>query len=415
MQNDIYDKTAIRSDETVDSYIKRICSFKEALNLSWQKIADIVEEQTGFKRCEKYYRSKYNNFVTSGYVQIIPQERETAYLDRVTTKAESIYDDSEESDELENILFDIKKERYKLNETRAQINADARRISREETLKEIAHDFASQMSDKKMLDPVAVHKVINDEKAGILLISDWHYGIECFNYWNKFNPQIARQRVSELLNKVIRYGQENNIDKLYVLNLGDMICGRIHLALRLQSRIDVITQIMEVSEILAEFLNSLAKYFNVEYFQCFDNHSRIEPNKQDALQLETLTRLIPWYLLERLKGSVLIHQNRFDEDIITFNCLNYRVGAVHGDKDKPVTIVQNLTLMNREPYDLICSAHLHHHSEDERNQTEIICNGSLMGTDEYAKELRLTGKPSQTLIISGKNSVREIVYKIDLN
>ena len=113
--------------------------------------------------------------------------------------------------------------------------------------------------------------------------------------------------------------------------------------------------------------------------------------------------------------NIHIHQNRFGNDIITFNCLDYRVAAVHGDKDTPQRLVDDMSAMTKDNYDLICSAHLHHHSEDEKNMTEIICNGSLMGTDEYAKGKRLNSKPSQTLIISTNRSVRELVYKIDLD
>ena len=173
---------------------------------------------------------------------------------------------------------------------------------------------------------------------------------------------------------------------------------------------------MEVSELLAEVLRTLSEHFIIHYYQCFDNHSRVEPNKPDAIQLESLARITPWFLIERLSNNhnVLFHCNTFDQDIISFKCLDYNIGAVHGDKDHPSKLAENITMMTKKPYDLVCAGHMHHHSEDERNQVEIICNGSLMGTDEYAKDQRLNSKPSQTLIIASEDNVREAVYKINL-
>ena len=55
--------------------------------------------------------------------------------------------------------------------------------------------------------------------------------------------------------------RKNDVNKLHVVNLSDLISGYIHLTLRLQNRYDVITQVMDIAEILAEFLNNLSKYF----------------------------------------------------------------------------------------------------------------------------------------------------------
>ena len=78
---------------------------------------------------------------------------------------------------------------------------------------------------------------------------------------------------------------------------------------------------MEVSEILAEFLSELSNSFELDYYSCIDNHSRLEPKKQDALELESLCRITDWYLKDRLKDNVNIHmhENVYGPDIITFH------------------------------------------------------------------------------------------------
>ena len=157
------------------------------------------------------------------------------------------------------------------------------------------------------------------------------------------------------------------------------------------------------------------KDFEIHYYDCLDNHSRLEPNKKDAMDLESLARVIPWYLKERIGGKVIIHENEFDEGIISFKCHGYEICGVHGDHDKPSAVVDNMCLMTHRHYDMVLTAHLHHFSADEKNETVVVSNGSLMGTDTYAKNLRLSSKASQNLIIVGDNSVCECIYRIILN
>ena len=71
--------------------------------------------------------------------------------------------------------------------------------------------------------------------------------------------------------------------------------------------------------------------------------------------------------------------------------------------------------MTHEHYDLVLTAHLHHFSADEQNETLVVSNGSLMGTDTYAANLRLSSKASQNLIIVTDDSVAEAIYRIVLN
>ena len=271
----------------------------------------------------------------------------------------------------------------------------------------------SDSEASKLLRNIASH-LRNEEKEAVLLLSDWHYGIEFNNKWNVYNPDIAKERVTRLYKKVVSHCMDNDISHIHVLNLADLIAGRIHLTIRLESRIDVITQIMEVSELLAQFLNNLTRYFEVDYYSCLDNHSRVEPNKSDSLDLESLCRITDWYLKERLGDTVNIHDNKFGDDIITLNVLGHPIIGVHGDKDRQNSVIEKMTLFTRQSYDLACTAHMHHFSADEHTGTVLISNGALMGCDTYSKNLRLYSDPSQTLIIVSKENVTECVYRIVL-
>jgi hypothetical protein len=384
-------------DETEDDYILRICGLKEDKRLLWDEIARIINKELELNYSESRYRKLYSAY-KKGKADVVKEEEIPEISEYMQQKIE------------------LQKERVKISDERIQTNAYIRQIAREETIKEIASKCAQEMNSKKLLEITKDKNLYFDKNnSAIVCLSDWHYGIDIKNYWNVYNPDIAKERVSKLRDEVRRRCIENNVKDLHVVNLADLIAGRIHLGLRLESRFDVITQVMQVSEILVELLNDWADDFEIHYYDCLDNHSRLEPNKKDAMDLESLARVIPWYLKERLNNRIVIHENEYDEGIITFRCHGYEVVGVHGDHDKPSSVVDNMSLMTHKHYDLVVTAHLHHFSADEKNETVVVSNGSLMGTDTYAKNLRLSSKASQNLIIVTNNSPCECIYRIILN
>ena len=88
---------------------------------------------------------------------------------------------------------------------------------------------------------------------------------------------------------------------------------------------------------------------------------------------------------------------------------------MHGHKDKVNKLIENLTLMTKDHYDLILSAHNHHFYGDESNEVMLLGNGSLMGTDTFAKDHRLTSKASQNIILVNEESVCDYIHRIILN
>ena len=408
-----------KEDEAVIDYIARMVDLKDELGITWTKLAEIINDACGVNYSESFYRkgnwqSHFAPKVTSDNVDFLVISDEVNIAEPVESGSATTI--SPEEVKLRGLLQKVRKEKAKLTDERTQNNAYIRQLAREETIKDIAHDFAVQMEKKPLLGDKGIIPYGSNAREAILTIGDWHYGIDCNSYWNTYNPEIARQRITTLRNEVRMKCLEESVSKLHVVNLSDLICGRIHLALRLESRIDVITQVMEVSEILAEFLTALSEVTAIEYYDCEDNHSRIEPNKHDSLNLESFVRIIHWYLKERLADNdrIVINDNAYGEDIIAFTTMGYRVIGVHGNKDKPRDVVDRLSMMTKERPDLVLVAHYHHFSADELNEVIVLGNGSLMGTDTYAKDMRLTAKPSQNLVIVSDRSVVDTLYRIVL-
>lgn len=378
-----------RPEETELEYKKRIYLYRDLYDLTWNDIADVINNELNCNYSADKYRKESYKILDKQASQLLQAE------DKV---------------------FEYKKERVKLNDQRLQINALTRLVAREETFKEIAIEVASNISKNKIFDIPKNITVKNAEKKAILCIGDWHYGLDVDLFYNTYNVDIAVERITTLLNAVLVHLKEHSIDDLYVINLGDMISGRIHLPLRINNRIDTVQQTIEISEILAEFLTVLSEHTNVNYVSVSDNHSRVEPNKKESLQTESFARIIDWFLEERLSNNKNIHfiENTFSEDFAIFNVFDHCVVAVHGDKDPQRGIVDRLNSYLQGHIDLLISAHRHHFTADENNFTEFYCNGSLIGQDDYSANLRLNSKPSQLLFICTPDNFSEIIYKIKL-
>ena len=398
------DYLIVLEGETFDEYRLRAYKMKQlgTLKMTWSDIAEMFDEVWGICKDESKWRKEAKELLISD-------------IENTTSPEESMKED------LRNLILEMKKERVKSTDERTQNNAYIRRIAREETIIEIANNAVDKISKSKplVLTP-HLAMIENTDAEAIAVISDWHYGIEVNNHWNKFNPDICVKRIKKYLGKLIQTCELFDITKIHLVNLSDLIAGRIHATIRLESREDVISQTIHVSEILAQFINELTQRgYDVEYYDCLDNHSRLEPIKSDSLDLESLVRIIPWYLKERFRDEdrLTIHTNEYSDDIITFTVLDglYNVGAVHGHKDRPQQVIKNLTLMTKENFDLILTAHLHHFAGDETNRTVQVSNGSLMGTDSYAKDLRLDSQPSQNIIIATKDSVCDYIRRVPLD
>ena len=391
--------------ETDREYRMRCYIYKLAHpEVTWKEITETMNNQLSLTLDESSYRKQAKSWLSE-------------------CDANNCEENSSGETEVDNYIYDlnmllreIKKAKVQLSDERVQNQAYIRKMSREDTLIEMAREVATTMNEKKLLParkPLITYPYSID-REGILCISDWHYGIEVDNYFNTYNPQICLDRLTKLRDEVIAKGKELKFTKLHVTNLSDLISGRIHAQLRIENRYDAVTQIMHVSEILAEFLSDLSEHFEIEYRDCLDNHSRLEPNKKESLELESLARIVPWYLEVRLKNNqrVKVLYNTYADDIITFNVFGFDVVAVHGHKDTPAKIINNMIAATRKRNDLVLSAHYHHFSADEEHECMRISNGTLMGVDTHSQDFRLTSRPSQNLIIANKDNVTEFICKI---
>ena len=287
--------------------------------------------------------------------------------------------------------------------------------ARIEDLKDIIKEEVSKLPDlpKIKYEGKKLEKALFVE--AIAPIADLHLGAEFKNSYNEYNLDIATSRLNELLDKTIKHCKEHKVNRLNIINMGDMISGKIHVTLRLENMTDAISQTMKAAEMLANFVNECQKAVpEITYRTVSDNHSRITDDKNQHIEKENLNRIIDWFIEERLKNTkVKFPKDNLDIGLGRFVLENgKKVFFSHGHQDKKSTVMQDMVGLTREFPDYILMAHYHNSAEHTFQGAKVFISGSIMGTDTYAYGKRLFGEPEQRLLIFEGKDLIDVEIKL---
>ena len=321
-----------------------------------------------------------------------------------------------ESDDLENKLAELYIEKTKIRDIYNAYRRTLRDEARLESLKDFISECISDLPQLKF-NSAKINNNYNNMSEAVLMLSDLHIGVECDNFYNKYNLEIATKRLDKLADDVIEYCLARKVSRLTVCNLGDMIHGIIHVNARLEQQFDVIDQIIKAAELLANFLNKVNLHIpNLIYRSVLDNHSRAVANKSEHVEKENLSRLIDWYLMSRLNGSnITFAQDNLDAGLGKFKLLNSKnVVFVHGHQDSIDKSLQNFVGATEEFIHYALLGHYHSEKMKSFQGFKVFCNGSIVGTEQYALGRRLFNKPSQTLLIFEGNNILNISIDLDI-
>lgn len=389
----------MRDGESKNAFVHRVYSSKVEDGLTNQMCKDIINKELGTDYAESSLRGIYKVY-SEVYDEILETVKNTDELEELELKRREF--------EKEKIRFQDQKREYK-NLLRPE--------ARFERILEVLEREIKSLNETK---PFITHKDIYSnisQREAVLVASDWHIGSSFDNYFGKYNLEIAKQRLNKLLNKTIEYCETNKVNTLHLELLGDNISGGIHWSSKVESEEDCVTQSMILCEILEEFIGRLAdKIPYVKVYSVVGNHSRVNMNKKDNQNGENFERLVPWYLKKRLfnvNNVEIMDKCNIDDGIISFKVINTNIIGVHGDLDKPNQIINDMIKMFKFVAEEYHMGHLHHHFEKEEHDIEILINGSLQGTDNYAKDIRKTGRPMQKLMIYDEDG-KLCTYKIKL-
>ena len=384
-------------NESDEELIYRVCSDKDLIG-SWQDVANILNELLGTEYTESKFRKQFQAF----------NKMLNANRGKFTDSDEQIKEIEVQKRELERKKIQFRDER---NAWQKQNYADARV---EEKLDKLEDELTSL--GRTNFDTHNTISIDSDNDM-LIILSDLHIGQTFDSIFGKYNTDIAKDRLNQLLNEVLSIRDLHNSRKCYVSLQGDLISGNIHKSIQVTNRENVIEQVKNATELVSSFCYELSLHFeNVFLSNVSGNHTRIE-RKEDAIHDERLDDIISWAVelsLKHIDNFHVLHRN-IDTGIADIDIRGKSYIAVHGDYDGfNKSGVQNLCLaLGFVPY-AITFGHLHVCSVDETNGLKMIRGGSLAGCgDSYTIEKRLTGKPSQMVCICTNKGIKAY-YPIEL-
>lgn len=285
----------------------------------------------------------------------------------------------------------------------------------------------------KQLNPLPVIRPIKkrDESKTTEItvdIADAHYGRKGVVYGlnddilAEYSVEIFKNRMAQLLSHTIQTIDQFNVSKVHVLNLGDAIDGLLRLTQLKTLEEGVIEQILNFSEYMSNWLNTLSQYAEIEYYSILGNHAelRIEGIKSGELKDENLERLIPEFLKLRLTNNenVIIHPPKF------FHLLEVRgtnIALTHGQFEKNLEhSISQYSMIYGVQIHVLKTGHLHHFNSKTigmlgSQNIEFVQSPSICSVDEYAMKFKKTSKSGSLITVyrnygEGKEWVKDIKF-----
>ena len=342
-----------------------------------------------------------------------------AVIDAIEREGEDAIRSTDRMSELDRKKIELQAERQKFNDQRNAFNKLVRERSRQEELNEILVKSIQEGDLPRLdyeFDPYGV--VTQSDNDLLVSLNDIHYGATVENYWNTYNSDICREMMCRYLDRIIQIARTHSSQNCIVWANGDEISGNIHKSITVTNKENVMEQIKGVSELIAEFIAELSKHFvTVTFVSVAGNHSRLDPNKDNALVSERLDDLIEWYLAARLQSfeNVIIGGGeKVDETMYLIDVRGKTYCGVHGDFDGSPSKIQALQTMARKPLYAVLSGHLHHCKIDDVQGIRTIMAGSFLGMDDYCVQKRIYGRPEQMVCVCDETGVR-CSYNVSLN
>ena len=366
-----------RKEEGILEYEYRICGYKDQIG-TWQDVADLLNEQLGQEYTESKYRKQYQEM----------------------SKIVSIKDPTTCSES--ELLEEIKEQRRLLEKAKIQMRDERNEVSRlyrENARRESFSDMIKRCIEGYEPTGFTCFRFdsLNTSTTDMIVpISDLHFGVNINNMYNTYNRDVASDRLSRYLGKVLEIAKRHNAEDVNVVLLGDQISGLIHTSLRLENNENVIKQTMDAAELISNYIYTLSSHFKtVSVYSVSGNHSRLQPEKALNQKGEDLDKFIPFYVKAKLQNcdNVTVQDNTIDESVASFVCKNMLVYTVHGDRDSISNVVQKLTMMTGTKPDIVYMGHLHTNQYMTVYDTKVIQSGCISGSDSYCMDNRLRSKP----------------------
>lgn len=372
-------------NESDEELLYRICSQKDMIG-TWQDVANVINSLTGNDFGESTYRKKYSAF----------QKLLMANKDKFITEDNC-------SKTLDKKYEDIRKERIKLQ----TVNIERQRIDRAESRQELFYEYVGKIKETLSLphfQEIYASGEEFDTKEYLLTLSDIHYGAKFKSMNNEYSPEIAKERFELLATQVVDFIVEKHLRKINVVTLADCIQGILRIKDLQLNDTSVVKATVEVSRLIAMFLNEISKYCYVEYYHVPKaNHTQIRVlgAKANELGEEDLEYVIGHYIQDLCSNNERINVYLEEEKTyIEIPIFDYEIIALHGHTIKNIeSSIKDLSVLTRKFIDYCIMGHFHNGKEIPMyesccNDCEVLISPSFIGSDPYSDSIMRGGKAS---------------------
>lgn len=366
----------------------------EQMGLTYEQyescLKDIFDKMNGVKDLEwEEIRTKYNLPIT---VECLRKSQSKPFGGSSVAK---YLEDKKTVDSLDLKLEQIRKEKIKLQ----TLNTERNRIDRAEARQALYYEqISSNITALPWPEFKPLHVSDDKEINYLLTLADFHYGAEFVSQNNEYSREICKQRLEYLVGKVQQFVDEHHINVLYVLSLGDDIQGILRLSDLKLNDTTIVKCVVEISRLIAQFLNEISAFVNVEYYHCgYSNHTQIRPlgTKANELGDEDIEYIIGHYIQDLLVNNdrVQVYLTDNNEKFIKINIPYNEVIAMHGHGIKSYkNAFKDITNWLGEQIDYLILGHLHSGQEIPNNEystidTEVLVCPSFCGSDPYSDSL----------------------------
>lgn len=369
----------INNSELTQKEIDYLVEFVENGNSkNWEKAKkDLHSDMHRDSIRKSWYVGKYSGYNVYKYMQ---------------DKMEKEYSSDEEFVRLEKLREKEYMERVRLQDANREKRAVLREYSRVEAIKEY---IELKLDERKPRPFIKCNYAIKNGNEASLLVSDLHCYATVDSIFNTYNIDVLRERMAKLANKTIAWCHRESVEYLNVEILGDMISGIIHGSTIAQAQEDIIDQVLDVSDILTDFILSLKSEIpHITVYSVYGNHGRTMQGKSDAANKSNYERIIPAYIRKELRNNdIQVIDSGFEDFVAYFLRDGRLIVCTHGTNDNPTTVNKTFTkLLGQDVFDIHMG---HFHNPKEGDGTTV--NGSVIGSDDYSISKRFYNIPTQIL------------------
>lgn len=321
--------------------------------------------------------------------------------------------EGDKSDELRELLNQIKAERIKLSTTNIEYNAIQRAEARNNLFNEELIRAIGRLEPLQIPEHENTYRLDGDSTL-LITLSDFHAGstFEVRGLYgetvNKYDYNIMWHRLYNLIDQI----EADCIDfkDCKVAILGDCFENIIRSSSLLKLREPVIDTVIRFSEDMCRWLLHLHLKLgtDIEVITVGGNHDTQRLlESRPTFEDENLTKFVVAYMKQRYEGIAGFNINNYQEIAIK-DIRGTNVMFCHGeDKDLSTTMDYFSNLYNVD-IDEGYGGHLHRPESKAIGITEVGDRvftrvGSIVGIDTFAKKIRVAARPSAYVAIYTDN------------